>query len=332
MSFIFSGLEKGSWFEKYFQPYHLFGYIGDGERVKEYQQRKPIWRRVIERVAVRTNIISVIANISGIPTTHSGSGESAIAREIIAIIDEAHNRRAVVKFLQQVQSEAVLTGRNFTSIERHYDKISIINADQATLESNLVSIEARLTNYVTAGEFSPVLAEQLERLESKWILTDFPPSGLSSLNERFEGNVVLLKEDPMLDNEFSSYLPFHNSIGWYPFCKITGFYDTRTLQSINFPTISAAFIEYRRPKQFLGVRDDLFRFINEEVRRPIYISEGYNKVLASYLLPIIVLGSGLSKYRVEREHQKIIHGFVKSVGDMMPSKLKIWYTKALSSE
>ena len=87
--FFFSGVEN-DWFSNCFEAFHLLGYIGDRERLTAFQQKKSFAWRVIEIVAPRVKISSLIKLVSGfdlsILTGAKTDEANAIATKIINLL------------------------------------------------------------------------------------------------------------------------------------------------------------------------------------------------------------------------------------------------------
>ena len=73
-----AGLDEEGWFGRHFEPWSLFGYIGDRTKVLEYQTTKSFVRRLAELLAPKISIVSLIGKLSGL-NIGAGNSESEVA-------------------------------------------------------------------------------------------------------------------------------------------------------------------------------------------------------------------------------------------------------------
>ena len=85
--FFLSGLDKGRWFGEHFEEFHLFGYVGDRERLSEFTSRKSIGRRLLEILGPRINIGSILNALAELPLT-SVDLNKTLAKQIIDLVSE----------------------------------------------------------------------------------------------------------------------------------------------------------------------------------------------------------------------------------------------------
>jgi hypothetical protein len=236
-------------------------------------------------------------------------------------------------FLLRAQAHCQSEGGSYNAIEEQlFRHNTVMSGDQRKLHGRLVVVDAQLLNRQTVPQYAPNSAAQLARSSEEWLLSDFPPHDLDEQSSEFKGNLLRLKEDKGFSETFAEYLPFCRRIGWYPYCRVTGFYDSSTIDTEIFPRMSLAFVEYRRPKLFQGVGTGILNFLQSETSHPIWLSSRSDRVMATYLLPIVTWASNLKEYRVPSTAQSGVKAFVKSVGNDMPKKLIDWYQASLSPE
>jgi hypothetical protein len=323
------GLDE-TWFGRHFESWSLFGYIGDRTRVLEYQHTKSLVRKLIELVAPKINIVSLMGKLSGL-NIGAGNSESEVAKAIIDLINEEENKRLIYDFLLRAQAHCQSEGRSFDAVEEQLFRTnSVMSGDQRKLDGHLVVVDAQLLNRQTVHQYAPKSAAQLARSSEEWILSDFPPNNLDERNSSFKGNLLRLREDKGFSETFAEYLPFCRRIGWYPYCRVTGFYDSSTRDTEIFPRMSLAFVEYKRPKLYQEVGTEILDFLQRETSRPIYLASRSDRVTATYLLPIVTWASNLKEYRVPSTAQSGVGAFVTSVGNDMPTKLIDWYQNSLA--
>ncbi len=328
--FFFSGLDSNSWFGRHFKPYLLFGYIGDRDKLTAYQTTKSLIRSIAEVIAPRISLASVLGKIAGVNLGLS-KGESEVAKKIIDLINEAETKRQIDEFLKRAQARCLKEGHSFDSIGSYYNRRrAIMTADQNKMQNRLVVVEAQLINRGSISQYASNSAQQLAVSKEEWQLSDFPPHGLVEANTNFKGNLLRLKEDQGFSAAFAEYLPFSRHIGWYPYCKITGFYDTSTLATEVFPRMSICFVEYKRPKLYQEVGPDILKFLASEMSNPIYLRRPSERITAAYLLPIVTAGSSLKDYKVPDTSKPAVEKFVNSLEEVMPNILREWYQQALT--
>jgi hypothetical protein len=331
-NFTFEGLD--SWFDRHFEPYHLFGYIGDQKALTEYRTTKSVFRQTLEAIGPKISLPSV--NIAGINLGLS-NGESEVAKKIIDIINEAETKRQINEFLKEAQDQCSKEGRSFNSIgiaqKRGRRKHAITTAVPAEMQNRLVVVEAQLINRGTVKQYASDSAQQLQASKEEWLLSDFPPHGLVKDNPQFKGDLLRLKEDNDFSDTFAEYLPFARRIGWYPYCRITGFYDLSTLDTEVFPRMSICLVEYRPPQLLQKVEKNILEFLSTMMltkdplgRFRFSLSE---RTTAAYILPIVTARSRIKDYKVKTSKSEV-EEFVNSLEDDLPITLKDWYQQALA--
>lgn len=328
-SIFYLALQEG-WFSKFFEQYYLFGYIGDREKLDNYQKAKSFWRRAAEIIIPSISLTSILTKLSGFNLGLEKT-ESKVAKQIIDLINEEENQRLVSDYLQIAQKRCGKEGHFFDSVEEHYyKKNAVMSADQRGINNRLIVVEGQLLNRSTVAQFAPNSAQQLQASKEEWLLSDFPPHGMVEHNTDFKGNILRLKEDEGFSDAFAEYIPFCRTIGWYPYCRITGFYDSSQIATEVFPQISIAFVEYRRPKLYQAVGADIANFLDRETRKPIHLETWLDRLAAAYLLPLVTWASNMKEFRASADQREKLKRFAEFVGDDMPSKLVPWYQYAIT--
>jgi hypothetical protein len=329
-NFYFSGLMDG-WFAEYFEQYHLFGYIGDREKLDKYQKTKPFWRRAAEIVIPSISLTSILTKLAGFDLGIRKT-ESKVAKQIIDLINEEENQRLVSDFLQIAQKRCDKERHFFDGVGKRYNKKNaVMSAGQRGIDNRLIVVEGQLINRSTVAQFAPNSDQQLQASREEWLLGDFPPHGMVERNTDFKGDILRLKEDDGFSDAFADYVPFCRTIGWYPYCRITGFYDSSRIATEVFPQLSIAFVEYRRPKLYQAVGAAIVNLLDRETRRPIYLDDWSDRLAAAYLLPLVTWASNMKEFRASEDQRETLKSFAKFVGDDMPSKLVPWYQYAITA-
>ena len=329
-NFFFSSLEHG-WFANYFEPYHLFGYIGDRERLDAYQRSKPFWRRVAEIVVPSISLTSILTRLAGFDLG-LGKTESTVAKQIIDLINEVENKRLISDFLQSAQKSCRKKGRSFDSVGEQFNRRTpVMSAEQQSIDARLVVVEGQLLHRSTVAQFAPNSEQQLRASKEEWLLGDFPPHGMVEYNDRFKGDILRLKEDAGFSDAFAEYVPFCRDIGWYPYCRVTGFYDSSRIATEVFPQLSIAFVEYRRPKLFQAAGASILSFLDGETKQPIWLKEWSDRLTAAYLLPLVTRASNMKEFHASADQRDTLKRFAEFVDVDMPNHLVAWYRSAMAT-
>lgn len=330
-NFYFSGLSDHSWFGRYFQPYTHFGYIGDRENLAKYQKQKSLMRSMIEIVAPSINLTNLLTSLAGF-SLGGGKEDSQIAKKVITLISERENSRSVGEFLKITQNKCRKARLFFDSVgDGQVGKENPVqDANHRGSSGQLIIVEAELLNRSSVGQFSSTSAQTLKASTDEWMLSDFPAHGLVAKNNRFKGDLLLLREDTGFGETFAQYLPFCRAIGWYPYCRVVGIFDSTAASTEIFSKMSVIFVEYRPPQLYAAAARDIFAFLKGEIKTPIYLDDWSDRILASFLLPIVTWGSNLKEYRAEGADRDVLVQFIEFVGPDMPRDLVGWYKSAVA--
>src|SRR5882724_4884661 len=104
--FYLSGLDARGWFGENFEDYHLFGYIGDRDRLLDSLKVKSFLRRLLERFGPRINIGAVVAVFNSLAKfdlfkidSAKTDPEKSLAQEIINLVNEEETTRTITQLL-----------------------------------------------------------------------------------------------------------------------------------------------------------------------------------------------------------------------------------------
>jgi hypothetical protein len=308
-NFYFSALKDG-WFNNCFEPYHLFGYIGDRELLNKELEKKSLPRKIIEIIAPRVSIASVLNSISEIDLL--SSNKTTIAQDVITLVTEHENQRKITEILGQLYTKAKKEGTYYDDIANRYGG-SLFDSNFNKLQSNLVTIEGQLVNKNAVPQYSKSVSSSLRVSQQEWMLADYPPHAFVDNNSSFMGKVILLDTDDGFSEAFSGLLPFNRELGWYPYVRITGFFDSSKIQTQLFPSMSVCFVEYRRPIMYRDLREKLLYFMKIEFSRINFLEEWSNLILFSYLYPILFKGSNMEPNDSDDELKSYLKKYLNNV-------------------
>jgi hypothetical protein len=307
-SFSFSGMSSG-WFSQYFHDdFGHFRYIGARDKLLKLQKEKSAFRRMMESMAQRTKLTSLISIISEhvlgmkIP---KGSEPNKLAEDIIKILDEERNKRSIEKFLEQTQRACRKDTRYFDTVGAYSLKgIRLSQVAQSSLQDQIVVVMGQLVHRETIRQYNNNMAQTVANLPGEWLLADFPPHGMVDANDRFKGEVVSLVIDKEQTEIFRNYLPFREDLGWYPYVRVTGFFN-QPGHGQAAPSLSVILTEFRRPKLYQDAARDYFSFLEGEFKNVIYLKNRSNLQLAGYVLPFLAEGSNIKKVSLVSEQKSI---------------------------
>jgi hypothetical protein len=324
--FFLSSLDNG-WFSANFEDFHLFGYVGDQQRLLKTVSQKSILRRAVEVFAPRINIASIVNALAHYPLLAAPNPDKTLAREIINIVTSDENQRRLTDLLALTYKRGRRHHTYFDHVSKTWlNKTTLFEASFNELQDRLVTVEGQLVHRTAVGQFSRELEAMLRESNNEWILADWPPHCFVQRNERFSGKVLILHEDPGFSDTFASHLPFSRELAWYPYVRVTGFFDASKLQTELLPSLSISLVEYRRPKVFLEMRATVQHFFESELREQrIYLRDWSNLVLAAYLVPILFAASNLSASEASSEVAVLLCEYRTIVAGDMPKALNAFY-------
>ncbi len=321
-NFYFSGLDPNRWFGNNFEEFHLFGFVGDRERLMEELSRKSWLRRVIEIFAPKINIGSILNGLANIELL-SVDPDKTIATQVINLVTEYENQRRLNELLEQIYKTGKKKGT-------YFEKVSLKGSNSVnSLQGKLVTVEGHLLHRSTIDQYSLNTSATLRSSEGNWLLSDYPPNGLLSENSRYLGKLLLLTEDQGFTKVFQHLLPFCSDIGWYPYVRITGFLDFSRLYTEIHPSLSICLVEYRRPRLIEEVEDSIADLLDKELHsysgRRNFLSDWEDLVLFSFLLPIVYKGSNKLPKEASPHLTELVGEYLSLCNSDLPKSLRAFY-------
>jgi hypothetical protein len=322
MAYSFLGLNDG-WFGNNFEEYMLLGYIGDRERFQKELESKSLFSKIMQNILPELKISTLIKQLIGFELL-ANQGTN-VFEKIYDTLEDEKNRKTITEHLKSIYKKGRASGRYFENIEKGYTKTTLSRADKNKLEGKLITVEGNLIHRTSVSQYSTIVERQFSRATFEWILSDFPPQGLTTKNEWFEGQVLILSEDKGFTKAFGDYLPFSLPISWYPFVRVTGYYSS-SKQNINgFPSLSIVLTEYRPPKNLNAVLPSIKSFLKSELNHKIWLENCENFELFSYLIPILFQKANLTPDLAESDLSNLLKQYKAELGTNMPSKLIPFY-------
>jgi len=323
-SFFFLGFDDAGWFDRNFEPFHLFGYVGDRDRLMASMTKKSIWRQVIEVFAPRLNLATIVNALAQYPLLKVDP-EKTLAHEVIKILTSEENRRTLTQLLEVTYKLNLKKGRYFDRVARPGRAPAVCDADFKKLQDQLITVEAQLIHRDAVQQYNTAAAATLRSSSEEWLLSDFPPPGLVRGNDRFSGKFLLLREDPGFSDVFAETLPFARDIGWYPYVRITGYFDASRLSTERHPCMSISLVEYRRPRMITEVQDDALQFLEGELSGRNRLSDWSNLVLFAYLFPLLFNASNLKPSEADADVSVLLKRYISVVGADLPKSVNAYY-------
>jgi len=175
-------------------------------------------------------------------------------------------------------------------------------------------------------QFSKTTDAALKTSVGEWILGQFPPHCLVEANSSFDGKLLILKEDQGFTKIFSALLPFNPEISWYPYVRVTGFFDASRIQTEILPSLSISLVEYRRPKLFQEIRNSVLNFAKQEFKKPNWLDSWSNMLLFGYLAPLLFKGNNLEATDADPEFAEVFHSYFLQAQNELPHSLTAFYS------
>ncbi len=325
-NYFFTGLDDERWFGRHFQPYLLLGYIGDRKRLQAELEKKSIVRRLVEILAPRLNVGALFKLFTGFNLLGARPGQS-IADDMIKLLNERENQRRLVQLMESIYESNRKRGAFFDRVGREsLGRRPLGRGDFNQLKDTLITVEGQLVHRSVVAQYSPTLNAVLRSSKGEWLLADLPPPGLVDANARFKGDVLLLREEEGFTAAFREHLPFCPDIGWYPYVRITGFFDTSLIVTELLPSLSLCLIEYRRPKLFSEERTTCVDFYTRELGETRnYLSRTSDYLLSSYLPPLLFRGSNLRPNEADSALSSLWRTYLQE--PKLPQALRPFYEK-----
>jgi len=323
--FFLSGLDSSRWFGKHFEDFHLFGYIGDRDKLHEVLAKRSLLRRLIEVIAPRVNIGTILNALTEFPLVRVDP-EKTLAKEIINLVLEEENRRKLTDTIRRIYERGLKEGTYYHHVaSRSLNKATLFETSLNAIHGTLITVEGQLVHRKTISQYSDGTAT-LDASTGNWILADCPPHAFVEWNKRFTGKVLLLKEDEGFSDVFANYLPFNKRIGWYPYVRVTGFFDASRVQTEVLPSLSISLVEYRRPRLPREIMTPLLDFTRWEFEgKPIYLDDWSDLVLFGYLVPILFAGANMTPKNCSDKLNQLLQKYQEKVGADLPSSLRYFY-------
>lgn len=326
MSYFFSGLKYDGWFGENFEEYILFGYIGDKERFQKELESKSIFSKIIQSILPGLRLSTIIKQLIGFELMASQGPN--VFEKIYDTLEDERNRRTITEHLKNIYKKGQASGRYFNHIEKlAFEKITLSKANKNELEGKLITVEGNLIHRNSVTQYSTIVDRQFSKANFEWILSDFPPQGLTTRNKYFEGQVLILSEDKGFTKAFSDYLPFYLPISYYPFVRVTGYFSSAKQNVDGFPTLSIVLIEYKPPKNLIAVLPRINSFLTSELKQRNFLLEIENFELFAYLIPILFQKANLTPDLAELDLSNLLKQYKSEIGTNMPSKLIPFYNK-----
>lgn len=334
-SYFFTYIDSGWLATNFENDFSRFPYIGAREKLAQMQKEKGVVRRVVESLVKRIKIKSVLGYITekiiGWKPT-SGDEPNKLAEDLIKIFEEESNKRTIARFLTDTQDRCRKHHRYFYTVSVWSStKSSLFQAKLSSLQDEMIVVSGQLVHRDAIAQCNPLLAQTVAPLPGEWLLTDFPPHGMVKENDRFDGKILCLVAEPKFSQVFQQYLPFRKDIGWYPYCRVTGFFKEPGYGQ-SAPSLDLVMAEFRRPKPYQEKGKKFFAFFDGEfhnlIKKRIYLKQPSELLSAGYVLPLLAKGSSIEDYKATDDEKTVLQEYLALVGANLPAALKIWYENA----
>jgi hypothetical protein len=325
-------LYLGGWFSANFaDSYSPYPYIGARALLTKMMSEKGLLQRIVEAVAQRATFSSILRAVTahfGLPALQGSTQDTnKLAKDLIAIFDDERAKKTISSFLVGAQRSCNKQKRFFTSVERYGSGERLVRADYSQLRDKMVVIESGLVHRATIAQYNPNFAQTAAKLGSPWMLSDLPPHAMVEDNDEFHGKVVSLALDDDVEAIFKGQLPFDADIGWYPYCRVTGFF----VEGPFAPLVTVALLEYRKTQPYFEVAKDFINMLASEQRNLIYLDDASDRIMAAYVLPMLAAGSAISQLTMGASALATVAQFRNDCGSQMPAALQPWYEKTLAT-
>ena len=331
-SYSFLGIKSGWVSSRFEDNFSRFPYIGAREKLLQMQKEKGLARRVIETVIKRVKITSLLGYITEKIIgwqPPQGSQPGKLAEDLIKVFDEESNKRTITRFLADTQSRCRKRHRYFETVDiRSASGISLFKVDQSLLQNEMVVVSGQLVHRDTITQYNGQMAQTVANLPGEWLLTDLPPHGMVKANTRFHGKVISLVMEKEFSQIFQRFLPFRKDIGWYPYCRVTGFFKEPGYGQ-SAPSLDMVMAEFKRPKPYQAEGRDYFSFLEGELQNPNWLKDPSDLLCAIYVPPLLAKGSSIENFKADDPNDKtILQQCAALAGADFPSALGSWYANA----
>jgi hypothetical protein len=327
-SFSFLGIDDRGWLAQRFEvDFSRFPYIGARNRLLKIQKEKSLARRVLEAIVRRVKLKSLLGYITERIIGWKPSQDSEpnkLVEDLIKVMDEESNKRTITRFLTDTQKRCKKRQRYFNAVSG-WRSSSLAKADQSSLEDEMVVVSAQLVHRNAVSQYDGRMAQTAASLPGEWLLVDFPPHGMVAANSSFDGKMICLVMEKEFSIIFQQYLPFRTDIGWYPYCRVTGFFKEPGFGQ-SAPSLDVVMVEFRRPKPYQAEGSDYFSFLDGELKTPILLNNRSDVLLASYVLPLLAKGSSIENFKTTSNAERTtLQQYLALAGPDLPDALKGWY-------
>ncbi len=316
--------------ERFEEEYSRFPYIGARDKLLQMQKEKSVGRRVLEAVLKRMKITSIVGYITEKIIgwrPSQGSEPNKLAEDLIKVFDEESNKRTIARFLTDIQKKCEKRGRFFATLSV-WSQARLSKAAQSSLQDEMIVVTGQLVHRDAIAQYNSLMAQTVKDLPGEWLMADFPPNGMVPANDRFDGKVICLITEKKFNDIFQHYLPFRKDIGWYPCCRVTGFFKEAGYGQ-SAPSVDLVMAEFRRPKPYQAEGRNYFSFLAGELNYLNWFESRSVVVVASYVLPLLAKGSSIEDFKVSDPGEKaILQKYIALVGTDLPTALDSWYTNA----
>lgn len=318
------------WWRPYFCDSTGFEYVGNLEAFQHYISKRGILNDIIRLLGRRVNIAGLVTDLLNIPLI-GGKDKTTILSEIIEIYEKHDARRTLMEWFSRELNRAKKEQRHFTSVSNHFRSNSpLFQARFTDIDSKFVILEGSICHKAQLRDNGP-LYESASKSKCDWVICDFPPIGMDRRNSEYQGELVFLRLDDGLQEVFSEDIPFTTDIGWFPYCTIAGFINTRRLNIEQFPTLAMSLLFQRRAVSPEPNIDQLKRFVAGELRNPIYLKGISARVLLYYLLPMMYRTWKIGYEHIDQEVREIVQQFFTADREQLTSGLVSLYESRIFS-
>ena len=318
------------WSSRYFGELAPFEYVGNLDSFKAYATRKGIWREILRLFGRRVSIAGLINDLIDIPLLGSRDKKTVLS-EIIEIYEKHDADRTLMEWFSKELAKARKTNRHFTSISKHVASENALHSHSVTtLDEKFVIIDGAICRKDHLRH-NGALYEAASHSSSQWILCDFPPIGMTKDNPEYTGELVFVDLDDGFEDVFTGLVPFCPDIGWFPYCRVAGFLNSKRLNREQFPTISMSLLFQRRPISPEPNADDLRSFVEGEVRNRIFLRELSARVVLYYLVPSMYAAWRISYERIDEELLSLVAQlFEEDRGRLDPGMVELYDRRLLA--
>jgi hypothetical protein len=247
---------------------------------------------------------------------------------LIEVFDEESNKRTITRFLADTQNQCKKHHRYFETVSIWSSSgPSLSKVDQSSLQDEMVVVSGQSVHRDTVTQYNGRMAQTVANLPGEWLLADFPPHEMVEANDRFDGKVICIVMEKEFSQIFQRFLPFRRDIGWYPYCRVTGFFKEPGYGQ-SAPSIDIVMVEFKRPKPYQAEGRDYFSFLERELKSPNWLQASSDLLSASYVLPLLAKGSSIENFKADPNEKTILQRYVALAGTALPSALGNWYANA----